>query len=97
MTFEPKFTISIPIASALTAIESYRPEVYGGRMALIRGERSYARIHSDPLGGWGRIATRGIDVYDVPGDHMQVLEEPHVQVMATSVTRALDRACANTG
>lgn len=84
------------LQSALTAIESYRPQLYGGRMALIRGERSYARIHSDPLGGWGRIATGGIDVYDVPGDHMKVLEEPHVQVMAKNLTRAINRACTST-
>jgi hypothetical protein len=36
----------------------------------------------DALTGWEQLATEGVDVHTVPGDHYSMLQEPHVKVLA---------------
>ncbi len=42
--------------------------------------------------GWGPFAAGGIEVIDVPGDHMSMLAEPNVETLAEVVRESLDRA-----
>jgi thioesterase domain-containing protein/acyl carrier protein len=37
---------------------------------------------SDPLKGWGKVATEGVDLIMVPGDHFSMMRAPHVEVLA---------------
>jgi thioesterase domain-containing protein len=41
--------------------------------------------------GWRPYAHGGVEVIDVPGDHMSILAEPHVAVMAHHLRDVLDR------
>ena len=43
----------------------------------------------DPTLGWGKLATGGIEVQPVPGNHYTILREPHVQVLAERLRTAL--------
>ncbi|MET0645777.1 MAG: amino acid adenylation domain-containing protein [Pyrinomonadaceae bacterium] len=40
----------------------------------------------DPLKGWGKLVTGGVDSRAVPGDHYTVLREPHVRALAAGLS-----------
>jgi thioesterase domain-containing protein len=42
--------------------------------------------------GWGRIATGGVEVHELPGDHVSILAEPHVRVLGEELRDCLERA-----
>jgi thioesterase domain-containing protein/acyl carrier protein len=69
----------------------YVPAAYAGRLTLFRARavpQAIGTDFSDPYLGWGRLAARGVDVRPVPGDHLSLLDEPHVGALAMSL-----RAC----
>ncbi|MFJ7995694.1 amino acid adenylation domain-containing protein [Streptomyces sp. NPDC096310] len=43
-------------------------------------------LHGDPTNGWRTRTTGAIEVIDVPGDHLQVVEEPYVKYVAEQIT-----------
>ena len=69
---------------------SYRARPYPGPVTLFRA----ADAGFDPgLGadlGWGRLILGAVDLHEVPGDHITLLAEPHVAVLAGRL-----RACLN--
>jgi thioesterase domain-containing protein len=70
------------LEASFNAMDRYTIRPYPGRLTLMRSRRGAAAIHSDPCGGWGKVALRGVDVHEVPGDHMDMLNEPQVSVLA---------------
>src|SRR5262249_52951912 len=46
----------------------------------------------DPTLGWGRIARDGVEIQELPGGHLTILQEPHVSVLGTGLRRSLERA-----
>ena len=44
--------------------------------------------------GWGRLAAGGVEVHDMPGDHLSMLSEPNVRTVASTLRACLDRAAA---
>ncbi len=46
---------------------------------------------SSPRPGWRALAA-GLEVHTVPGDHITMLAEPHVQVLAERLNACLDAA-----
>jgi surfactin family lipopeptide synthetase A len=49
-------------------------------------------VYSDPLLGWGKRTTAGVQVHDVPGGHSSMLQEPHVLRLAEIMQAYLDTA-----
>jgi thioesterase domain-containing protein len=41
-----------------------------------------AMVGIDPKLGWGSLVTGGLDLYEVPGHHMNMFKEPYIQVLA---------------
>ena len=77
--------------ATLEALKSYRPQPYQNPMVLFRAESSAPRLHSDPQGGWGLIADRGLQVYEIPGHHMSIFQPPHVSVFAEKLSHCLQQ------
>ena len=46
---------------------------------------------SEPDWGWGQFADGPVEVYTIPGDHVSMLREPHVQVLAEQLKVCFDR------
>lgn len=105
----PSFLQNISVRVALKFAEKhYAPEApFRGEVLLFRAtQRSsvfdgteiddtpYAEIYSDPLLGWEKRVTAGVRVYDVPGGHSSMLQEPNVQVMAEEMQTYIDAAIA---
>ncbi len=67
----------------------YVPTTYGGRIVVFRSRRQpHNRIRDLHL-GWGKLASGGVDVHFIPGDHNTVLKEPHVQSLAAELKKRL--------
>jgi thioesterase domain-containing protein/acyl carrier protein len=49
-------------------------------------------ILEDPQLGWTAFSTQPIEVFDVPGDHLTIMREPHVQVLAGAIRARLGAA-----
>ena len=39
---------------------------------------------------WGRVASSGAEFHEVPGDHVTMIEEPHVKVLAEKLRACMD-------
>jgi thioesterase domain-containing protein len=72
------------------AFRSYRPLPYPGPITLFRA----AGNGFDPgLGhdlGWGRFTPSPVEVHELPGDHISMMAEPDVAVLAERLRACLD-------
>ncbi|HZE68262.1 MAG TPA: amino acid adenylation domain-containing protein [Pyrinomonadaceae bacterium] len=65
------------------------PTTYEGRIAVFRARRQPRNRVRDPHLGWGKLAKGGVDIHFIPGDHDDVLKEPHVQGLAAELKKYL--------
>lgn len=69
----------------------YVPKNYPGSVTLFKSTEGYRDIYrdtKDPLMGWQRV-TQGVDVCLLPGNHNQIMDEPHVEALANAFVKAL--------
>ena len=64
-------------------------DVYPDRVTLFRAIDNIGFIEHDL--GWSELAPGGLEIHDVPGDTFNMLEEPHVQVLAKKLRDCIDR------
>jgi thioesterase domain-containing protein len=84
------------------ALVSYVPQVYPGRITLLRASEVlaedsggvFSQSFRDRALGWGELTTEPIKIHDVPGNHITMLANPHVQVLAEQLKRCLNQAQA---
>ncbi|SFW64755.1 non-ribosomal peptide synthase domain TIGR01720 [Burkholderia sp. NFACC33-1] len=50
-----------------------------------------AQLRLDPTWGWSRFSALPVEVTDVPGDHLTMLLDPHVAVLATRINQFLEK------
>ncbi len=82
-----------PIRSAyVRSLPAYEPQPYDGRIDIFLGRNTSLGRIRDPRRAWRRLAAGGAEVRVVPGDHTDMLREPHVRVLADELARCLDRA-----
>lgn len=72
--------------------KKYEPSVYPGRVAYFRDRSESGGYFHGPELLWKRLATGGVEVHPVPGEHDIILQEPHVRVLAEELKACLDRA-----
>jgi aspartate racemase len=63
----------------------YKPEVYPGKITLFWSSETTTRSYLDRRLHWSELAANGFEVHAIPGDHMSMIEEPYVQVLATKL------------
>jgi amino acid adenylation domain-containing protein len=57
-------------------IQKYRQnlsQAYGSKIILFRAQVRTVEGYYDPSGGWEGLALGGIDVYEIPGDHLKMV------------------------
>ena len=74
------------------AAKRYHPRPYSGRVTLFRAARHDPQYGPDPKLGWAEVAKEGVDVHEVPGDHISILDDPGVGVLAEKLRSCIDRA-----
>jgi amino acid adenylation domain-containing protein len=78
------------------ALLDYRPDHCDQDLALLRAaaplpkalEPAHSAVgsaHRDPKNGWGAWTSGQIDVIEVPGDHLQLMEDPCVATVARRI------------
>jgi len=72
------------------ASKKYAPEPFAGRIHLFRARKKLSGRQHNPTLGWDQYAKGGIEIVDVPGDHVKCLREPHVIVTAAKLRACID-------
>jgi thioesterase domain-containing protein/acyl carrier protein len=70
--------------------QAYTPKPYPGRVTLFRAAGRTAEYGSDPALGWEEVVRGEIKIITVPGDHMTILEEPHVWNLVEQLSACLE-------
>ena len=69
---------------------AYRARPFRGQVVLFRSET--AREHYlDSSFGWSDVTAKRIDIRDLPGTHVSMLQEPNVKVVAEQIRECLYR------
>jgi thioesterase domain-containing protein len=84
----PAYLRSVREANVLAA-RRYTPTPYHGVITLFRAVDRGLAGPADSDANWQFLARGGLRVVDVPGDHLSILGEPHVQVLGTALDAAL--------
>ena len=71
------------------AVREYVPQVYSGRATLFSATDLTASF--DVEDGWRQLGT-DLEVHKIPGNHLDMIKEPHVQVLAEKLRLCLDSA-----
>ncbi len=74
---------------------NYVPQVYPGRITLFQAKEATLDFSYYPVTqlGWGELAAGGLDIYEIPGSHLSMVQEPHVQVLAEKLSACLVTLC----
>jgi aspartate racemase len=72
------------------ALMQYTPRVYPGRVTLFRARMQPFFSSNAADMGWRKLAAGGLDIKIVPGNHLGMLQEPHVKVLAEQLRVSLN-------
>src|ERR1700674_1681498 len=70
----------------------YHPRDYDGDVAVFRCTEYRATAYEDRHGGWREFVGGSLEVHEVPGDHMGILDEPNVRTLAEKLSSCLKAA-----
>lgn len=76
----------------LKAMLGYSPLPYPGKITQLMCSDWAERAYEDRRLAWSSQAEGGFEIRIVPGNHLTMVEEPHVRMLARELQRALDRA-----
>lgn len=79
-------------AARQRASQGYSPQPYSGSVLLFRAIERSAFEPDDYSLGWDSLALGDFQIIDIPGDHLSILQDPQVQVLADHLQQHLDRA-----
>ncbi len=74
------------------ARRDYIPRPYCGHVALFRATPEAGQRSEDQSNGWRELVTGQLEIYEVPGTHLTMVFEPHVEYLAAKLTRCLEWA-----
>jgi hypothetical protein len=87
------------VGTNIQALEAYTLQTYPGQITLFRTDENSddsqdhaVGMKSDPLLGWDKVVTGGIDLHYIPGSHTTLFDEPHVQGLADKLKECLEKA-----
>lgn len=83
---------------SIDRLSEYRPGLYSDEIVYFRANevlRSSAALFPDSAGAWDRCSTQPMAVFDVPGDHYTMFQEPNVASLAANLDQCLRRAHEN--
>jgi FkbH-like protein len=72
----------------------YIPGRYSGGIVLFRATEQPPWIKSDRTLGWGNLVEGGIEIYDTPGHHADIVRDPRARMLARQLDDALGKARA---
>jgi aspartate racemase len=76
------------------AAGDYNVEPYRGQVTLFRVKEKSVGSLDDPYAIWWRVAAGGVDLREISGDHLSLLKEPQVRLLAEQLNDALNLPAA---
>jgi len=82
------------------AMADYQPQRYMGVLTLVRSEGGFPEEFlehesgeslADPALGWTTLCEHPIQVLEISGDHLQMMNPPHIDHLAETLTRLMIR------
>jgi thioesterase domain-containing protein len=70
------------------AWRQYKPGPFAGKITVFVAEKS-DHIDRSPDLGWDSLAENGVETITVPGDHLTMLQAPHVKKLALAIQKCL--------
>jgi acyl transferase domain-containing protein/thioesterase domain-containing protein/acyl carrier protein len=70
---------------------AYRPEAYPHGVTVFQATSLGGKYDADPSMGWRVLAAGGVEVHKIPGEHLELLRPPHVQVLAAKLNECIAR------
>ncbi|MBL7964595.1 MAG: amino acid adenylation domain-containing protein [Flavobacteriales bacterium] len=67
------------------AIAAYTPKPYGGHVVVFRAEAT----HGPEYMGWKRFVKGHLELRMTPGNHYDMIKEPHVRVLASQLSESV--------
>ena len=64
------------------ALSKYKPQVYPGNIIFFHAKEAHPMFAKNPEQAWVDLAANGLEVINVPGNHITMNATPHVQVIA---------------
>jgi thioesterase domain-containing protein len=58
------------------SLHFYHPQSYPGRVTLFLQHEHSLALNIDPTLGWGELATGGLDIHKISGDHFSIIRTP---------------------
>jgi aspartate racemase len=74
------------------AAGNYDVHPYQGRVTLFRVREKSIGSVNDPYAIWWRVASDGVDLREISGDHLSLLKEPQVRLLAEQLSDALSQS-----
>jgi aspartate racemase len=75
---------------SLAAVRDYVPQVYPGHATIFLASDDLTAAY-DVEEGWQGLVAGGLEKIRVPGNHLDIIKEPHVGVLAKELRACLDR------
>jgi thioesterase domain-containing protein len=72
------------------AAVNYSPKPFEGRITLFKANSNFWDRRLPPDLGWATLAMDGVEMVEIPGDHMSLFIEPHVTVLGDRLARCLE-------
>lgn len=91
--FLPAVLQKVKEANAV-AEASYLPQYYPGRVIQLWCTEMPTRSYRDRRLAWSEVAGDGLEVHVIPGNHMTMLEEPHIAVLSEKLRNCLQTPVA---
>ncbi len=71
------------------AAKKYVPRAYPDRITFFSANEEVSSVENQF--GWQSLATGGVEVVEVPGNHQSMIESPHVTLLAEELNQRLNR------
>ncbi|BAZ34002.1 amino acid adenylation (plasmid) [Cylindrospermum sp. NIES-4074] len=78
--------------AARQAIINYNPQIYQNKVTLFRASETPNEYHL----GWQDLATGGLEIHEVPGDHRTIIAEPNIRILAENLNSCIEQTQAET-
>jgi thioesterase domain-containing protein/acyl carrier protein len=72
------------------AVKDYQPQIYSGDLTLFLATDLTADY--DSKDGWRELVKGRIDTHEIPGNHLNIIKDPGVRVLAEKLRTVLDQA-----
>jgi thioesterase domain-containing protein len=75
--------------SCWMAAKNYVAQAYPGRVTLFRAKEEGLELSRDPNADWSGLATGGVEIHEIPGNHLTILDKPNIELLARELTLCL--------